>query len=91
MHCTKKNQKTVLEIQEWLVSYIAELLETDPEEIDETVAFERYGIASEEAIGLTGELEEWLEGKFEPTIFYDYPNIEYLAKYLSQENHENLI
>jgi acyl carrier protein len=79
---TTKNQVNKETIQAWLVSYLSELLEIAPTEIDVKVPFERYGLDSSAAIGLTGDLENFLGYEVEPTILYDYPTIEILSEQL---------
>ena len=74
-----------VEIQDWLANYLAQLLEITPDEIDITISFDCYSLDSAAAVGLSGDLEEWLECEFEPTLLYDYPTIETLAKYLAEE------
>ena len=74
---------TQTEIQAWIVSYLAELLEVDPDEVDITIPFDRYGLDSAAAVGLTGDLEEWLGQEVDPTVLYDYPTIASLVKHLS--------
>lgn len=71
------------EIQDWLVAYIANLLEISSEEIDVTIPFDRYGLDSSAAVGMTGDLEDWLGKEVEPILLYDYPTIEALAQHLS--------
>ncbi|MBW4594269.1 MAG: acyl carrier protein [Brasilonema angustatum HA4187-MV1] len=75
--------KTTAEIQAWLVSYLTNVLKINPNEIDVTLPFDCYNMDSASAIGLSGEIEEWLECEFEPTLLYDYPTIEALTKYLA--------
>lgn len=82
----KKNLPTTAEIQAWLVSYLAELLEIEPDEVDVNIPFNRYGLDSSAAVGMTGDLEEWLGYDLDPTLIYDYPTIEALAGHLSEEN-----
>ncbi|MDJ0796948.1 MAG: acyl carrier protein [Calothrix sp. MO_167.B12] len=82
----QKNLPTTVEIQAWLVSYLAELLEIEPNEIDVKIPFERYGLDSSAAVGMTGDLEECLGYELDPTLIYDYPTIETLVGYLSEEN-----
>jgi acyl carrier protein len=74
--------RTITSIKYWIISYLAELLEVDPEEIDPTIPFDRYGLDSSSAVGLTGDLEDWLQHELDPTLLYDYPTIEHLAQYL---------
>lgn len=73
------------DIQAWIVSYIAQLLNISEREIDVTVSFDRYGLDSLAAIGLSGKLASWLEYEFDPTVMYDYPTIESLTEYLAEE------
>lgn len=69
-------------IEDWLITRIAALLQTPVDDIDPQEPFDRYGLDSAEAIGLTGELEDWLKRPISPTLLYDYPTIELLATYL---------
>lgn len=71
------------QIQDWIVAYVSDLLEIDPEEVDVTIPFDRYGLDSSAAVGMTGDLEDWLGKEVEPILLYDYPTIETLARHLS--------
>ncbi|MEB3357148.1 MAG: acyl carrier protein [Synechococcales bacterium] len=73
------------EIQTWIINYLAELLEVDPDEIDPTVPFDCYGLDSAVAVGMTGDLEDWLGQRLDPTLLYDYPTVESFAQHLSEE------
>ncbi|MCQ3938431.1 MAG: non-ribosomal peptide synthetase [Chloroflexi bacterium] len=72
-----------VEIQSWLVSRIASMLETDATSIDPRQPFTYYGLGSVQAVSLTGDLEIFLNRKLSPTLAWDYPTIESLAKYLA--------
>jgi acyl carrier protein len=74
------------EIQDWIVAYLANLLEIEPEEVDVTIPFDRYGLDSSAAVGLTGDLEDWLGTEIDPTLLYDYPTVEALVQHLSAIN-----
>lgn len=74
---------SAVEIQDWIVAYLADLLETDADDIDITIPFDRYGLDSSAAVGLTGDLEDWLGIEIDPTIMYDYPTVEALSQYIS--------
>jgi acyl carrier protein len=75
---------TLKEIQAWITAYIAELMEVEPKRIDIKVPFDRYGLDSSAAIGLTGDLETWLDSELDPTLLYDYPTIKSLSEYISE-------
>lgn len=76
---------TAVEIQDWIMAYIAELLEVDADEIDPTVPFERYGLDSASAVGMTGDIENWLGRKIDPTLLYDYPTVTSFSQHLVEE------
>ncbi len=82
----RKNLPTTAEIQNWLVSYLANLVEVNPDEIDITVPFDSYDLDSSAAVELSGELEDWLGINVSPTLLYDYPTVKTLAQYLSEGN-----
>lgn len=79
-----ENTFSFLMIQNWLVAYLAELLAVEPDEIDTLTPFERYGLDSSALVVLSGDLQEWLKFKLDPTLLYDYPTIETLAEHLAQ-------
>jgi acyl carrier protein len=70
-------------IEDWLVDYVARLLEMDPETIDTRTPLHRYGIDSVAAVSMTGDLSAWLGRAVDPTLPYDYPTIEGLARHLA--------
>jgi acyl carrier protein len=76
---------TKSEIQAWIVSYLAQLLETDSDDIDTAIPFDRYGLDSSAVIGMTGDLEDWLKIELDPTLVYDYPTIEALSQHIVSE------
>jgi acyl carrier protein len=76
---TQTKQLTVTDVQAWLVSYLSQLLEINPDEINATTDFDRYGLDSSAAIGLTSDFGNWLGFELDPTLTYDYPTIETLA------------
>ncbi|MGA7938126.1 MAG: acyl carrier protein [Kovacikia sp.] len=73
------------EIQDWLIARLAELLEIDPEDVDTDITFDRYGLDSSAAVGLTGDLADWLGMEIEPTLLYDYLTVEALTQHLATE------
>jgi acyl carrier protein len=78
-----KKKPPAAAIQAWLVSYLAQLLEINPNELDFKASFDRYGLDSSATIGLTTDLGDWLGFAIDPTITYDYSSIESLAEYLA--------
>jgi acyl carrier protein len=84
-HTTRKELPTAAEIQTWIVSYLSELLEIDPDEVDVTLPFDSYGLDSAVAVGMTGDLEDWLGTKLDPTLLYDYPTVASFSQHLAEE------
>ena len=76
--------RTAAEIQTWLVSYLATELDIDPKEMDVKTSFDSYGLSSASAVFMTSDLSEWLGSDVDPTLPYDYPNIEKLAQRLAE-------
>ncbi|MEA5575654.1 AMP-binding protein [Anabaena sp. UHCC 0451] len=72
-------------IQDWLITKLADVLHLDLDEVDPEESFAHYGLDSSVALELTGELAIWLECELEPTLFWEYTNIESLTEYLSTE------
>ena len=70
-------------IRAWLVDKLATQLAIAPEEIDVRETFSNYGLDSRTAVGLSGELERWLGRTLSPTLVWDYPTIELVAKNLA--------
>jgi acyl carrier protein len=72
------------EVQDWLVAVLADLLDIDPDAIDLQMSYDRYGLDSSAAIGLTDSLGTWLGTDLVATLLYDYPTIEALSEHLVQ-------
>ena len=75
--------RTAADIEKWLKKWLAKTLRMPAEEIDIRTPFSRYGLDSVDAVGLAGELEEYLSRRLPPTLAYDYPSIEALSKHLA--------
>lgn len=80
-----KNLPSISEVEAWIVKYISELLEIETDEVDTTIPFDRYGLDSSVSVGLMGDLGTWLQQDLEPTLMYDYPNIDSLVNYINAE------
>ena len=68
----------------WLVTPgFPQLLGIEPREIDVREPFASYGLGSTEMVGLSGELADWLGRQISPTLPYEYPTVETLARHLA--------
>ena len=70
-------------IADWLAERIARSMRVEPSRIDARAPFASFGLGSLQAIGLAGALQDWLGRDLSPTLIYDYPTIEGLARHLS--------
>jgi amino acid adenylation domain-containing protein len=72
-------------IAAWLAAKIAAPLGMRPAEVDLRRPLASFGIGSLQAVRLAADLEEWLGRKLSPTLAYDHPTIDALARFLSDE------
>nr|VFK36791.1 MAG: Acyl transferase domain-containing protein [Candidatus Kentron sp. SD]VFK40420.1 MAG: Acyl transferase domain-containing protein [Candidatus Kentron sp. SD]VFK78348.1 MAG: Acyl transferase domain-containing protein [Candidatus Kentron sp. SD] len=70
-------------IRDWLIARISQSVGIPPDTIKTERPFAHYGLDSAAAIGLSGDLSEWLGQSLSPTLIYDYPTIDDLARYLA--------
>ncbi|MEO0949297.1 MAG: beta-ketoacyl synthase N-terminal-like domain-containing protein, partial [Cyanobacteria bacterium J06641_5] len=78
--------KSAAAIETWTIARLAEQLQIPPAEIDPNAEFVSLGLDSATIVGLSGELETWLERRLSPILLYDYPTIRQLARYLASES-----
>jgi acyl carrier protein len=72
-------------VQHWLSLNLAVLAEVDVSAIDIRLPFADYGLDSVQVARLSGDLEAWLGRELSPSLIYDYPTIESLARHLAEE------
>lgn len=72
------------QIQEWLIIYMSKLLNMPTEDIDVTKQFDHFGLDSTSAVGMSGDLGNWLNRKLDPSITGDYPTIETISNYIAE-------
>jgi acyl carrier protein len=74
----------VIAVERWLVSRVACLAKQDAQEIDVTLPFSHYELDSVSTVQLTADLEDWLGVELSPTLIWDYPTTQSLARYLAR-------
>jgi amino acid adenylation domain-containing protein len=79
------------EVAAWLAFKIAEPLGVAASSIDVREPFVRFGLGSLQAVRLAADLEAWLKRPLSPTLIYDHPTIDALARHLSGEIQPNEI
>lgn len=73
-------------IQDWMVERLASHLRVDTSQIDVRQGFSTFGLDSVSMVGMVGDLEIWLGRGLSPTLAWDYPTIESLARHLAGES-----
>ncbi len=73
------------EIRGWMVSYLSDLLEIGPDEVDVEGSLQGHGLDSSGAVGMIGDLGAWLDRKIDPELAYSYPSVATLARHLARE------
>jgi len=71
------------DVSEWIKSYVARLLGVDSDGIDVDTPFERYGLDSTAAVGLSGDLGELLGLRLDTNIVFHFPTVSSLAEHVS--------
>ena len=73
------------EVRAWLQTKVAEALKCEPDQVDPAAEFDTLGVDSLTAVNLSGDLEEWLGRTLDPTLLFDFPSVDALAKHLCAE------
>jgi acyl carrier protein len=77
--------RTGEEIQTWLCTYIAKIVDLPIAEVDPDATFNWLGLDSATTVALTGDLGKWLGIDVHPTLPWDYPTTRKLALLLAEE------
>ncbi|WP_406694053.1 amino acid adenylation domain-containing protein [Singulisphaera sp. Ch08] len=76
------------DVEAWLIARLAGTLGIQAGQIDTKTPFSGYGLSSLQAVGLAGELQDWLGQPLSPTLVYEYPTIKELAGHLAGVAHD---
>src|SRR5262249_12879485 len=71
------------DIQDWLINRLAAYVNLPIQEIDPRAPFTRFGIDSQKAVMLSGDLQDWLGVPLPAALAYDFPTVEALARHLA--------
>jgi acyl carrier protein len=80
-----QNTLTAEDIQAWLVSQLAEVLNVEAAEIDITAPLDSYGLDSAQAMLLAAKAGKFLGFQLSPLLLWHYPTIESLSQRLAEE------
>ncbi|WP_443052871.1 acyl carrier protein [Streptomyces sp. NBC_01186] len=74
------------EFADWLAARLSEFLQRPVHGIDPRTPFAEYGLDSVAALSLYGDIEEEFGLCLEPTVAWDHPTVEALARHLTAES-----
>lgn len=77
---------TKLEIENWLKSYVARLLDMEAGQVDAGMDLDRFGLNSAAVVSMIGELEDWLKLELSPSLLFEYTTIDAVATYLHHQS-----
>ena len=78
-----EHEMTVAQVRDWLRKWVADATGQDVASINDDSALESYGLSSRDAVIMSGELENLLGRRVDPTVAYQYPTIAALAAALT--------
>jgi acyl carrier protein len=70
----------------WLTERISRYVRRPACEIDRSAPFAEYGMDSVAALSLFGDIEDAFGMYLEPTVAWDHPTVESLARFLARES-----
>ena len=73
------------ELITWLREWVAQTTGADIADIDPAKPLQTFGLSSRDAVIMSGELENLLGTRIDPTIAYQYPTIASLAAALTAQ------
>jgi acyl carrier protein len=71
-------------VGDWVRAQVASYLETEPTVIDPDTPLVEYGLDSLYALTLCGDIEDHYGLVLEPTLAWDHPTINAIARYLAE-------
>ena len=84
----KPIRRSAEEVERWLAEELSAKLKILPSDFDVRQPFTNYGLDSVQMVGLIGDLETYLGRSLQPTLAWDYPTTETLAKFLATDSDE---
>ena len=69
-------------VRQWLIDQLTQRINLSPAQIDVDRPLAEYGLSSLVAVGLSGDLQDWLGCSLPVTLLYDYPSITALSRHL---------
>lgn len=71
------------EVRDWLLAAVAEILRLPTDELETDIAFTGLGLSSMQALELSDRLQVWAAVELNPTVAYDYPDIDTMSAHVA--------
>jgi acyl carrier protein len=78
-------ERSLEEIEQWLVTTFARMMNVDVSEIDGDLPFVDFRLDSSVAVTVTQDFSKWLGTELSITLFWEYPSINQLAEALAKQ------
>jgi acyl-CoA synthetase (AMP-forming)/AMP-acid ligase II/3-oxoacyl-(acyl-carrier-protein) synthase/acyl carrier protein len=82
----QESSSSLASIAEWLVEWIAQRTGQPSSGIDIHAPFSAFGLGSLDAVEMSGKLQQRLGRNLPPTLVYDFPSIDLLARHLGPDS-----
>ncbi|QHP66041.1 amino acid adenylation domain-containing protein (plasmid) [Bradyrhizobium sp. LCT2] len=73
------------DIEAWLFTWLERNLHVSSAELDPGALFSSFGMSSRHALGLSGDMANWLGRAVSPVVVYEHPTIDALSRHLAIE------
>jgi len=73
-----------IEIEEMIIERVAHYAGIAEESVDVSASFDELGLGSREAVAISGDLEDQLGIELSPTLAWEHPTLEGMARHLSE-------
>jgi iturin family lipopeptide synthetase A len=74
-------------IADWIAARLAQLPGGGAQAVERSRPLAEHGLGSRQLVSLSGELSEWLGRPLPPTLFWEHPTIEGVARQLAGQPH----
>lgn len=74
---------TAADLEAWLTARIAAEIGVAPGAVDADAPFAELGLGSLEAVAISGDLEDLLGRRLDPTLLWEFPTARRLADHLA--------
>jgi acyl carrier protein len=71
-------------VSEWIIGYIADLLQIDKDAVDLATDLAHYGLDSADAVIMGAAMEEYFDVELDPGMFIEFPTFQAMIDSLDQ-------